>query len=139
MELITVTSLHELDVAASQILTQYNDVRFFALQGDLGAGKTALVKAFTKHLAIEDEVSSPTFSLVNEYGNPPCVYHFDLYRLATLQDILQIGFEDYLDSGHYCFIEWPEKITMLLPPHKSKIITIVMKSNNIREITIHDL
>jgi tRNA threonylcarbamoyladenosine biosynthesis protein TsaE len=133
------SNLDELDSVAKQILKDYNNISIFALKGDLGAGKTALVKAFAKCLAISDNVSSPTFSLINEYGNPTSVYHFDLYRLETQKEIVQIGFEDYIDSNKYCFIEWPEKITMLLPPDRSKMISIVMQSNDIRKLTIEDL
>lgn len=133
------STLNELDQVAKQILKEYKNITVFALQGDLGAGKTALVKSFAKGLNSIEKVSSPTFSLVNEYGSPTFIYHFDLYRLDSQNDILQIGFEEYIDSGKYCFIEWPEKITMLLPPERSKLISIVMQSNNIREISIQNL
>lgn len=139
MTVFQAVTIDELEFVAKQILIDFSEVKVFALQGDLGAGKTALVKAFVKSLGMRDNVSSPTFSLVNEYGEPTAVYHFDLYRLETQNEILQIGFEDYIDSGKYCFIEWPEKITMLLPPESSKIISIVVLSNNIREISIRNL
>jgi tRNA threonylcarbamoyladenosine biosynthesis protein TsaE len=139
MNVYQAASINELESVARRIIDDYSDVKVFALKGDLGAGKTALVKAFANCLEIKDNVSSPTFSLVNEYGNPAFIYHFDLYRLESQNEILQIGFEDYIDSGNYCFIEWPEKITMLLPPERSKIISIVVHSNNIRKISIRNL
>lgn len=100
--------------------------RILLFEGELGAGKTTLIKHICKDLSVTDQVSSPTFSIVNEYrsANGP-VYHFDLYRLRDLTEALDIGIEDYLYSGYYCFIEWPEKITSLLPASYIKLsITI---------------
>ncbi len=87
------------------------------LHGDMGAGKTTLIKAIAKQLDIEDPVSSPTFSLVNEYMNikGKKMYHFDFYRIENEEEAYNIGVEDYLDSGNWCFIEWGEKIENLLP------------------------
>ena len=85
-------------------------------EGSMGAGKTTLIKAYARHLGVEDEVASPTFSLVNEYllkGEP--VFHFDFYRINDEEEALDIGVEEYLQSGHPCWIEWPEKIRNLLP------------------------
>ncbi len=92
-----------------------------ALMGDLGAGKTAFVKAFCRRLKVEGNVSSPTFALVNEYvfwdenGQEQLIHHLDLYRLNNVEEALAIGIEDYLDDEHYCLIEWPEIIVSLLP------------------------
>ena len=92
-----------------------------ALTGDLGAGKTAFVKAFCRRLNVTDNVSSPTFALVNEYvflgenGQEQTIHHLDLYRLRSLDEALGIGIEDYLYDEHYCFIEWPEIIADMLP------------------------
>ena len=80
----------------------------FTLSGDLGAGKTTFVKAFCKVIGIPDEVSSPTFAIVNEYRNSNKVYHFDLYRIERQEELYEIGFEEYLDDDAYIFIEWPE-------------------------------
>ena len=91
------------------------------LTGDLGAGKTAFVKAFCRRLKVADNVSSPTFALVNEYvflgenGQEQTIHHLDLYRLRSLDEALGIGIEDYLYDEHYCFIEWPEIIADMLP------------------------
>jgi tRNA threonylcarbamoyladenosine biosynthesis protein TsaE len=99
------------------ILQAYPAARVFAFHGELGAGKTTLIKAFCTALGVGDHTSSPSFSIVNEYrtasGEP--VYHFDLYRLRSPRELLDIGFEEYVDSGHYCFIEWPEMAEGLLP------------------------
>jgi tRNA threonylcarbamoyladenosine biosynthesis protein TsaE len=82
--------------------------RIFLINGAMGAGKTTLIKALCRKLGSKDELSSPTFSIVNEYAWPGGkIYHFDLYRLKETSELLDIGIEEYLDSGHYCFIEWP--------------------------------
>lgn len=92
-----------------------------ALTGDLGAGKTAFVKAFCRRLNVADAVTSPTYALVNEYtfldekGREQSVHHLDLYRLRNMEEALDIGIEEYLDDEHYCLIEWPAVIQALLP------------------------
>jgi tRNA threonylcarbamoyladenosine biosynthesis protein TsaE len=106
----------ELDTVAQTILTQYPDKRIFGFFGEMGVGKTTLIKAFCRALGVMSTPTSPTFALVNEYlrstGEP--VYHFDFYRIENLDEARQIGFEEYLYSGHYCFIEWTEKVEPLL-------------------------
>lgn len=107
----------EAQAIARLILDGYPLHRVFALHGDLGAGKTTLIKAFCQELGVQDGTSSPSFAIVNEYraasGDP--VYHFDLYRLKDGVELDAIGFTEYVDSGHYCFIEWPELAGELLP------------------------
>lgn len=85
--------------------------------GDMGSGKTTLIKHLVKELGLQDAVVSPTYSIVNMYGNPDenPVYHFDFYRLKSELEALDLGFEEYLTSGHLCLIEWPEKVKSLLP------------------------
>jgi len=87
------------------------------LHGEMGSGKTTLVKLLVKELGVESLVTSPTFSIVNEYGQQgnPVVYHFDLYRIKNEAEALDIGFEEYMTSGNLCLIEWPEKAKTLLP------------------------
>jgi len=106
----------ELDNIAQTILTQYANERVFCFLGEMGVGKTTLIKAFCRILGVISKVTSPTFALVNEYlcYSGETVYHFDFYRINDLDEALQIGFEEYLYSGHYCFIEWSEKVTPLL-------------------------
>jgi tRNA threonylcarbamoyladenosine biosynthesis protein TsaE len=102
---------------ARLILQSHAERRVFALHGELGAGKTTLIKAFCEALGVADATSSPSFAIVNEYrmADQRPVYHFDLYRLRDARELLDIGFEEYLDSGAYCFIEWPELAEELLP------------------------
>lgn len=117
MRTIELNSQEELKNAAKQILAEYPDQRVFAFYGKMGAGKTTLIKEFCRQMNVQQEVSSPTFALVNEYFSPSqgAVYHFDFYRIETIEEVFDIGYEDYFYSGNYCFLEWPELITELLP------------------------
>ncbi|MCB9251110.1 MAG: tRNA (adenosine(37)-N6)-threonylcarbamoyltransferase complex ATPase subunit type 1 TsaE [Flavobacteriales bacterium] len=111
-------SISDCDRIVSEVKDSFPDFVLFALRGELGAGKTTFVQSFCRILGSVETVSSPTFSIVNEYHyneNKSQIYHFDLYRLNTLEEILDTGFEEYLYSGSYCFIEWPEKVTNILP------------------------
>jgi len=115
---ITLRSPEEATEIARLILNDHKNRRVFALTGELGAGKTTLIKAFCDALGVTDHTSSPSFAIVNEYrnaGNEP-VYHFDLYRLKEANELDGIGFDEYVDSGAYCFIEWPEIAADRLPP-----------------------
>ncbi|MHC1706979.1 MAG: tRNA (adenosine(37)-N6)-threonylcarbamoyltransferase complex ATPase subunit type 1 TsaE [Bacteroidales bacterium] len=110
-------SLQELDGIAADLLKKHQDKRVFALFGTMGAGKTTFIKSLCRILKVHDQVNSPTFAIINEYfdkDNLP-VYHFDFYRIKGIEEALDIGYELYFFSGRYCFIEWPEKITELLP------------------------
>ena len=122
---MTITfSLDQLEEVAQQILGQ-NPNKVILFNGEMGAGKTTLIKQLCKTLGVEEATSSPTFSLVNEYQTTKnhIVYHFDFYRLNQESEALDMGVEDYLYSGNWCFIEWSEKIENLIPEHHS-IITI---------------
>lgn len=114
---LSITDQSQLPAAASQLLQLCSNDRVFAFRGEMGAGKTTFIKAICRELGVADNMSSPTFSLVNEYrsqnGEP--VYHFDFYRIKNESEAYDLGYEDYLYSGFYCFIEWPEKIPGLLP------------------------
>ena len=133
---LLIKSLADLDNAASEIITFASNNHIFLFYGDMGAGKTTLIKSLCKQLGTNDNVASPTFSIVNEYNAPGRnIYHFDFYRLKTQTEALDMGFEEYLYSGNYCFIEWPEKIPDLLPLHYISI-KISVESNNERQIIV---
>jgi len=123
---------NELYAVAKEILKKF-DSRIFLLFGDMGVGKTAFVKMFCKQLEVIDIVSSPTFSIVNQYSNlnDEVIYHFDFYRTEKKDEIFDIGYEEYLFSSSYCFIEWPEKIKDLLPNNYVKIDMKVERGNRI--------
>jgi tRNA threonylcarbamoyladenosine biosynthesis protein TsaE len=110
-------TLRELPEIARKIIKSYPDERIFAFYGDLGAGKTTMIKALCEELGVTDNVTSPSFSIINEYvaGGIELIYHFDFYRIKKLDEVLDIGYEEYLYSGFYCFLEWADKIEELLP------------------------
>lgn len=115
----------ELPVVAKELISKFKH-KIILFEGELGAGKTTLIKELVKQLGSEDEVSSPTFSIVNEYDSRNGkIFHFDFYRIKSEEEALDFGTEEYLDSGNWCFIEWPDKIKNLLFDdfHKIKIIS----------------
>ena len=108
-------SLAEIQSVAQQIVNA-NPKKIILFNGEMGAGKTTLIKAICAALGVDDATSSPTFSIVNEYqANKGLIYHFDVYRLKNENEALDMGIEDYLYSGNWCFIEWSEKIPNLIP------------------------
>src|SRR5471030_1127233 len=116
--LLTTTSPAELPGVASEIIAFAADTRIFLFYGEMGAGKTTLIKSLCESLGTTETVTSPTFSIVNEYiGEGHKIYHFDFYRLKNQTEALDMGYEEYFYSDAYCFIEWPEKIPDLLPLH----------------------
>jgi len=123
------------EVAAAILSGLQSSVVLF--KGDLGAGKTTLIKSLCAQLGVKDEVNSPTFSLVNEYlgAQGEQVFHFDWYRLEDESEAWDIGWEDYLERGDYLFIEWPEKIRNLIPDHFA-LITIEILSAERRSIRL---
>lgn len=135
---IHVGSLADVERVVDTILVLMDKgYRLFLLSGDLGSGKTTLVQQISKKLAVKEAVSSPTFSLVNAYVSATVglIYHMDFYRLAQPSDLVQIGLEEYLESGQVCFIEWPEVAAdYFFPPYVH--ITIEVDINNIRNFNI---
>jgi len=132
---VPVKNINELDVAAKKLIAFAGDEKIFLLYGDMGAGKTTFIQAVCKTLGVNEPVTSPTFSIVNEYSGPESkIYHFDFYRLKKQDEALDMGYEEYFYSGNYCFIEWPEKIPDLLPEHYIRA-DIRILSNNDRMLT----
>ncbi len=131
----------ELKEVANTILLQFGEYRKFTLEGNLGAGKTALVKAICLKLGTKEPATSPSFSIVNQYAYKgqdeleQLIYHIDLYRLKNLQEALDIGIEDYLYDDNYCFIEWPD-IAQSLMPENVRRIKMTLLSQTSRKILI---
>ena len=125
----------ELCAIAKMILEKY-DSKIFLFYGEMGVGKTSFIKKFCKELKVSDIVSSPTFSIVNQYSNvnDDIIYHFDFYRTEKKEEVFDIGYEEYLFSSSYCFIEWPEKIEDLLPTNYLKINMKLDDNNRIINI-----
>ena len=112
----TISKLSDMPEAAKNLLENFPDERIFAFYGKMGAGKTTFIKSICAFMGTTDPITSPTFSLVNEYNTlKGIVYHFDFYRLKDQEEAFDIGLEEYLYSRNYCFMEWPEKIDSLLP------------------------
>jgi tRNA threonylcarbamoyladenosine biosynthesis protein TsaE len=123
---IEINQLSELSSAATLILNTCKGHKIFAFHGEMGAGKTTFARVFCEALGSKDWVSSPSFSIVNEYNysnneGSGKIYHFDLYRLGSMEEALQMGVLSYLESGDYCLIEWPELISAMLPEDTIKI------------------
>jgi tRNA threonylcarbamoyladenosine biosynthesis protein TsaE len=133
--ILNASSLSDLPGIAQQIISHAADARIFLFYGDMGAGKTTLIKALCSELGSDDNITSPTFSIVNEYAGPHKIYHFDFYRLKNQNEALDIGCEEYFYSGRHCFIEWPEKIPDLLPDNYVRV-AIEQQIDNTRKITV---
>lgn len=114
---VSLDTLDLLPKVADQLLGTFAEEHFFAFFGKMGVGKTTLIKAICSRLGVTDNVCSPTFSIINQYStaNGSPVYHFDFYRLKSVAEAYDIGYEEYFYSGEYCFTEWTEKIEELLP------------------------
>lgn len=129
-------TLKDLSEIAAVIKDYAQSFKVWVFYGNVGAGKTTFIKEIVKVLGSNENVQSPTFSIVNEYGSN--IYHFDLYRLKSLEEALDIGFEEYLDSDKYCLIEWPEIIIDLLPNEYLEI-KIDIEPNNLRKIAVNKI
>lgn len=120
---IKIKSIEEIAVAAKEFVAAMGERKVFAFYGKMGAGKTTFIKAVCEELGVEDVINSPTFAIVNEYvdGQGEPVYHFDFYRIKNQQEVMDLGYEDYVYSGHVCFMEWPELIENILPDDAVKV------------------
>lgn len=128
-------NINQLQEVAIQLLKFAKDEKIFLFFGDMGVGKTTFIKALCQALEVKDVVTSPTFSIVNEYDSPKgAIFHFDFYRIKNESEVFDIGFEEYLYSDNYCFIEWPEKIINLWP-ERYVHISLSLSEENGRKIT----
>ncbi len=135
---ITIQSLDQIQEAAHQFVSLMGDDTVFAFYGKMGAGKTTFIKAVCQELGVTDNVTSPTFAIVNEYRSETTgelIYHFDFYRIKKLEEVYDMGYEDYFYSGAVCFIEWPELIEELLPGNTIKVC-IEETENGVRRLTM---
>lgn len=135
--LYTIASLEELQEVATQFLKEHDEARIFAFQGQMGAGKTTFILSLLKAMGIEEPEGSPTYSLVNTYESVAYgpIYHFDMYRLKDEHEALDSGMEEMIDSGSYCFIEWPEKIQGILPLDVVKV-RITVNKEGVRVLSV---
>ncbi len=135
---IKIQSLDQIHEAARQFIAEMGDNTVFALYGKMGAGKTTFIKAVCEELGVSDVITSPTFAIVNEYRSDTAgelIYHFDFYRIKKIEEVYDMGYEDYFDSGAVCFIEWPELIDDLLPGDAVKV-TITEQEDGSRIVTL---
>ncbi len=134
---IEINNLSEIRQAAKRFLSVVRGNRIFAFYGAMGAGKTTFIKAICEELGSIDNVTSPSFTIVNEYitSNLDSLFHFDFFRIKTVEELFDFGFEEYLSSGKYCFIEWPEKAEEALSPD-TIVVRIDVYPGSVRKIII---
>ncbi|HRH58594.1 MAG TPA: tRNA (adenosine(37)-N6)-threonylcarbamoyltransferase complex ATPase subunit type 1 TsaE [Chitinophagales bacterium] len=136
--IFTVKEIEELEPVADEIIQLANEYSIFCFYGDLGAGKTTLIKLICEKLNVVDTISSPTYPIINEYNtiDSRIIYHIDLYRLKSIEEALNIGIEEYLYSGNLCFIEWPDNFKSILPTtHFNVKITKFDESRSIEMVS----
>jgi tRNA threonylcarbamoyladenosine biosynthesis protein TsaE len=134
MELV-LKKIEDISQVAGEFINAVKDKKLFAFYGNMGVGKTTFIKEICRQLGVIEVVTSPTFALINEYHTKDnqLVYHFDLYRINKIEELFDFGYEDYLYSSHYCFIEWPEKAEDILPGHMLKV-NMIEKNDGSRKI-----
>ncbi len=133
--------LADLGVVARAFLEKASGYRIWLLHGEMGSGKTTFIKTLCTELGVTDAMSSPTFSIVNEYllPNRARVFHFDFYRIKDEAEAYDIGAEEYFYSGNYCFVEWPEKIPSLIPEKRAEVlITTDNRTQRTLSLSVHD-
>ena len=131
---IEINSIKDLQEAAKKFLGYFPKPEVFAFYGEMGAGKTSFIQSVCRELNVLDTVTSPTFSLVNEYisSQHGTLYHFDFYRIQNIREVFDLGYEEYFFQDQYCFIEWPEKVESLLPGSTIKVYLKVMSQGKRR-------
>lgn len=134
---IKIKGLEEYPQAAREFISQMQGARIFAFYGKMGSGKTTLIKSICEELGVEDSINSPTFAIVNEYEDREqrTIFHFDFYRIKSLEEVYNMGYEEYVYSDAICFMEWPELIEELLPEETTKVY-IEENSEGEREVRI---
>lgn len=139
MKYINIPDLKSIDKAAALFVDILDSKRIVAITGEMGAGKTTFIQAICRVLGVPQIVNSPTFALINEYftRSGESIFHFDFYRIEDPAELFDIGYEEYMYSGSYCFIEWPEKANELIPDEALRIKIEVRKDES-RQIIIYD-
>ena len=137
--LFKMNSLDDLPTAAAMLLEAASEEPVILFEGPMGAGKTTLIKEFCRQMGVQENVSSPTFALVNEYETETgkLIYHFDFYRISDEREALNIGALEYFDSGNICLIEWPSLIPNLLPEHYLLVTLQTAEDSEVRTMTIN--
>ena len=132
-----VKSERDISQIIASLLNSFGEKRVVLFYGEMGAGKTTLIKAICKYVGVDEPTTSHTFSIVNEYHSEDrkVMYHFDFYRIDNEEEVMDLGYEDYFYSGNYCFIEWPEKVPNLLPENCVKV-SIKVNEDNYRLISV---
>ena len=131
---IKISDLDHIRETAREFIDNMGNRKVFAFYGKMGAGKTTFIKAVCEELGVEDVITSPTFAIINEYsGKDDTIYHFDFYRIKKLEEVYDMGYEDYFYSGALCFIEWPELIEEVLPEDAVKV-QIIEKEDGMRAV-----
>ncbi|TAJ14844.1 tRNA (adenosine(37)-N6)-threonylcarbamoyltransferase complex ATPase subunit type 1 TsaE [Marinilabiliaceae bacterium JC017] len=137
MEPLYINSLDEIRLVAREFLKRYQAYRVLAFYGSMGVGKTTFIKALCQEMGVEDTVNSPSFAIVNEYHTKAddVIYHFDFYRIKKIEEAYDMGYEDYVYSGDYCLMEWPELIEDLLPAGRLDV-TLTEEADGRRKISV---
>ena len=134
-KIIDINSLDELDMVAQAVIDSLDGRTVVAFDAPMGAGKTTLIGRIARLLGAEDDTTSPTFAIVNQYEGERTMFHFDMYRIDRIEEALDFGTEEYFDSGELCLVEWPEKIEALLP-EDTMVVKIEIMSESARRFII---
>ena len=141
MKTINIANVEDLDRAAGEFVSLMDDRTIYAFSGEMGAGRTTFIAALCRALGVDaDEANSPSFSIINEYRSDTTaelIYHFDLYRLESLEEAIEIGTEDYFDSGALCLLEWPDRVEDILPDDTVRV-NITVNPDESRTVTVED-
>ena len=133
---LTITNIDNINITVKKFISAIGENKVIAFYGKMGVGKTTFIKALCEELGVRDVITSPTFAIVNEYNaSTQSIFHFDFYRIKKIEEVYDMGYEDYIYSGNLCLIEWPELIEELLPEDTLRV-TIEQNADNTRTITL---